>query len=703
MKATIKDYFNFVKIPLLISVATYFVFFAPLLYPNNIMFKEDLSTFFYPFRSYIYENLRNGRFPFWTERIFSGFPIYAEPEAGFLNPVSNLLIYLLGPFMSYKLFHFVNYLVGSISFYLLLKRKGHSALAFFVANAIYFFSFFILFHQQHIMAISVSYLIPLNLLLTDLYLDKKEFKYLLTKALTVSFSLYFGTIQYVLLSGLADVLFVAVYYFGKVSKKFLIYYVAALTTLFLIFSFPALYSQHSLYIQSNRAGSGFSYTQGSFTPLTPFTFFYPFVFGIGKSYVGNRIDSDYKPHEIYYYLGISSIVICVFSLLFQRNSKLKVYSFLLLWAFLILGLLRYLPLIHETQIPIVSLFRYWGRSAILVSLSSSLLAANFIDEKENPKLKKSNLFFIFLPVLYLLFLTLFNLQDEHISRIIRFFTKGGYNYPSNHVYLWFFVFLMSVLTLAFYYYKHKNYTLMGLTTIKVGVAVLILLDLFYFSRPVLADLYTDVRSVKAGSDEIELQNKRTIYYDDNVYGNQNLYYKRWGLFGYSQLVDPKYSSELLKAGLKYKKTPNPVETSDYPQLANLGVYALYYPKDPLKSVYLYNSDPFSLEDKSIESRIIIKKEGYLKIEVTVPTTVYNIHTFIRNYPGWKISIDGIRTAPSSLKDDLFVSFYVPSGKHTLELTYVPIHLVYGMFSSLSLLILTLAVSHLVKHKKITTN
>ena len=135
---------------LLISISTYLIFFGNFLLPNYYFWFSDVKNEYLPARVYFYERVvKDFTFPFWTEKMYSGFPIYADAENGYLNPINILSILIFGPAFSYKVLHLVFYLLGSISLYLILKRKNLGLLGYLVANVVYFFNTFQIDHQIH--------------------------------------------------------------------------------------------------------------------------------------------------------------------------------------------------------------------------------------------------------------------------------------------------------------------------------------------------------------------------------------------------------------------------------------------------------------------------------------------------------------------------------------------------------------------------
>ncbi len=61
--------------------------FAPLLFTNRVLASGDILLYFYPYRDYAAEALREGRVPLWNPYSFSGVPFLANPQAAVLYPL----------------------------------------------------------------------------------------------------------------------------------------------------------------------------------------------------------------------------------------------------------------------------------------------------------------------------------------------------------------------------------------------------------------------------------------------------------------------------------------------------------------------------------------------------------------------------------------------------------------------------------------
>lgn len=104
-----------------------FVFFA-FFFSDKLLYHGDALRQNFPFRFYSASRLRSGELPFWTEKIFSGFPLLAEGQAGVFYPWN--IFYLFWPypktFMLLLAFHIS---LGFFGMAFLLRKLELSRLA----------------------------------------------------------------------------------------------------------------------------------------------------------------------------------------------------------------------------------------------------------------------------------------------------------------------------------------------------------------------------------------------------------------------------------------------------------------------------------------------------------------------------------------------------------------------------------------------
>ena len=68
--------------------------YYPLLFTNRVLATGDILLYFYPYRDFVANALREGRIPFWNPYLFGGTPLLANPQAAVLYPLHWPLIWL---------------------------------------------------------------------------------------------------------------------------------------------------------------------------------------------------------------------------------------------------------------------------------------------------------------------------------------------------------------------------------------------------------------------------------------------------------------------------------------------------------------------------------------------------------------------------------------------------------------------------------
>lgn len=107
-------------------ITPFVVFYQLILLPGFWGFKVHLLTMDtlisrYPFLQYFYDELRNGRFPFWCPSVAGGIPILAQIRLGLFYPL-NLIDLFITPSAGILPLAFLHYSLGSFFFYLYARK-----------------------------------------------------------------------------------------------------------------------------------------------------------------------------------------------------------------------------------------------------------------------------------------------------------------------------------------------------------------------------------------------------------------------------------------------------------------------------------------------------------------------------------------------------------------------------------------------------
>jgi hypothetical protein len=679
-----------------LSLVTYLIFFGQVLRPNYFFWGSygdqrddsvsDAQAIHLPARTYLYNKIvRDHTFPFWTEKMYSGFPIYANLESAYLNPANVTSVLIFGPVWSYKILHLLEYLIGSLSLYFLLKRKGIGIGGFAVANTIFYFGSFFINHQIHMVMVMTFYLFPTSLLLADVFLEKRQLRYIALESLVIANGILWGHLQMVAIMLIGLAVYMIVYSVKKIRLAIVVFYFLALFLLVSIETLPQVLPTYQLFSQSSRSQS-LDYLKGSLHPRMAVLSFTPYLFGESNNFV--RFDSDYKSTEIYTYIGISTAILSFLALLFLKKSKEVILAFAFIWIFLLLGFMEYNNF-FPSGTPIITLFRDWGRSAALSGFGFALLAGIFVDKINELSFEniKTGIWFVLSPLSYLWILkTLAGKTDNDLASLTSVHHILTYPYFQA---LEIITLAVLVIILGFVIYKKysRHFSQTALLAAKALLICIVFLDLFYFySRDTSAAGIQDISYDKVAAVPAELANKRVILDSIKEFGNESLYYPNWYPFGTSQLKSNEYANyyDQLNINLNGIVKFNTKLKQNLQKLKDAGVVAVY---DNNEVNYLNNS-PLDLIKNNLGGNYVEKKEGHIIMQVSNPADTI-INTYLRYDPNWVVKVDGQETKIT--KDSIFFDFPLNQGNHRIEIYYFPkpfyIALIFSSVSGAILLLL----------------
>jgi hypothetical protein len=660
------------KRALFISIFTYLIFFFPILNPDVVNYSgKDMTSIHYPARFYLDEKLHDGSFPFWTERMYLGFPIYLDLERAFLNIPNIVATFAFGPIAGFKIQHFLYYLLGSLGFYYFLKKYKVNDLGYFVANLTYFFSFFHLYHQQHYNMVMTTYSLPLLLYLIDKYVATKKSLFVLLFSLVITNLFYLGSFQSLFIVGLVSLLYF--YIQSKDINKFLIFS----GLLIFISTVPVLKPMIRLYSDSARS-SEHIFTDGSFSPVMSTMTFIPLLFTYAEASHGVLVDRYYFMHETYVYVGFVALLLAVLGFFCTKDARLKKFVLLSVGMFLLLAFIKYVPILNAVGIPGFSLFRYWGRSVFLLSFVVSILAGIFVSRYKDFKVpSKKDLRWLLVPVFYIAFLELVNFGKTPSLTFIHVLLRDDFVIGFHNI-AWISLVVVTLVILKLAYQdKFKNWFLRG------WLVMLLTIDMVLFGNLALTNSFKHQSTIfRSDPFPTTWDNVRILDLNNANNGNRALYYKNWGLFGYSQFM-PKSVSNLIHS-LGFESTRHPDIPDDF--------FASYWDFIQLRLADLgfeYITNPLSSDDDKLlpgdivmngpDSVIVYpgQAEGHFTGRVVADVNS-KVETNIRYDPGWKLWVDG---EPGSIQKDtrdMFISFEVPYGEHKYELEYVPTEFYVGL-------------------------
>lgn len=656
-----------------LSFLTYVIFFGQFLTPHHYFFGaegniNDPRTEYLPARSYLYDKIvHEHSFPFWTEKMFSGFPIYADLENAYLNPANVASILIFGPWLSYKILHLLAYLIGSLSFYFLLKRKGIGLLGYAVANVIFYFSTFFINHQIHYNVVMAFYLIPTTFLLADIFIEKRQLRYILLQSLVIANAVLWGHMQSAVIVAMGVFFYMMVFSFKKIRFSAFFFYFSALLFLIIIETLPQVLPTYELFSQGIRSSS-LDYLKGTLSPPMAVLSFIPYLFGTHENYFGANIHSGLSLTEIYTYFGISSAILSVLALLFLKKSREIILAFVFIWIFLIFGFMGHNKIFPDNT-PIITFFREWERTAVLSNFGIAILAGILIERLNKISYKNipAGILFLLSPLVYIWILI--KMEGKETNSDAYIYTSYDYiqNYPFFPIIKTIVLVLLGTFLVFFAIVKiFPRISSKALLVTKIIFVGAVFFDLIYFSKDMLDLRLNDISYYKIGSAPTELKNKRSILNSQSVIGMESLYYDNWSPFGCSQLKEKNYLNYYQKLGIKLRgmpasdiKLPN-----DYQNLKEAGVVAIA----KNDGITYLNDGKLDLIKNSVDGYYIEKKEGRVVMQIKNPEDTM-INTYLKYDPYWRVRVDGQKTKIK--KDGIFFDFPLSKGDHLVEICYYP--------------------------------
>ena len=192
-------------VPALLAGLT-IVFYWKVIFTNHYMFPWDAASFFYPTLSFVHEQLRHFRMPWWDPYVMSGFPIIGDPEAQIFYPF-NWLFVLLRPFrdLSYKLVEIqliVHFFLAGLFMYYLARSFVRSRAAALVAPVLFMFGGAMVVHTQHLASVEAMAWYPLIFLLARRGLLEGNYFITLSAGIFFGLQILVGHYQHSLYLGL---------------------------------------------------------------------------------------------------------------------------------------------------------------------------------------------------------------------------------------------------------------------------------------------------------------------------------------------------------------------------------------------------------------------------------------------------------------------------------------------------------------------
>lgn len=719
------------------------IWFAREVFLGYLFCFSDLTYYFYPYRYFMVESIKNGIFPLWNPEILMGFPFFATLQPGVFYPLS-ILYYLLPFNQAFNWFLILHYPLAAFFMYLLCRDYKFSSVAAVGSSLAFAFSGYML-SVLH-MPTSLSSVIWLPLVL--LFFKRKHWVFtgifLAIMFLGGEPTILYGT-------GLILLGYAIVSKFGNwkelgfdLLRILQAYLLAGLISAIQLLPFLELLRHCSRVGGLTLAeASGFSLPAKKMIE-----FIFPYFFHV------TEFPWVEQGWIISPYLGLIPIILVIFALILSKSRKIRGLGLLLiLISLILLGknspvplyalLYKFLPGFSFIRYPIKFLFVITFIISFLAGFGIDLLWANIA------RIKKVLIWlFAILTIAFLLFLY-FNLNQAQVVTFLKplfhhEIQSGWEGYVKNITLprnianfgiSLFFLFLFSLWLLTGYAKKCKKQLFM------LGLVLLIFLDLFtanagmnfsvkaqdykvetknvkilksdqttfryYFTLPIA------YRSWFGASQEFYNYPQALISLRNRLAPNQNMIYGLASVDGYESVIGIEqdrlrrrlyglrdfYNYPVFDMlNVKYFITARPLKTNRLKLISLLkervrdGHIFLYQNKNVLPRSYRVSKVKV-IKDRSqgfnylFSQQFDPSREIVLEEEVSSPGGFWFSSEWF--YPGWKAYVDGKETKVYRA-NYMFRAIALPPGEHEIEFVYDPwsfkLGLIISSFTLLGLVI-----------------
>jgi len=397
---------NFLSLLFILGVLV--VFFNKILFFNQIFvtgdfLRSDILHQNLPLKWVLYQSWRSGKIPFWTDKIFAGYPLLAEGQMGFFYPL-NFLPALIFPFVTaYNLSIFLNFLVAAWGMFFLAKSFGLRYFSsLFSAIAFSLSSFFVL-HIVHQNIIATACWLPFLFLSLKKLLETEKIRYLILTSLVIALIIFAGSFQIAFYTLFLTFIFFLIsllhqsddsvidgrqrHYQKSLTTRhrpvirFIIFYFLAVFLGLLLSSIQLFPTLELIKNSTRQAGLGnIALDSLPYHPRNLITFIFPYIFGDpGQATYPHFGESWGMFWENAAYLGLVSLLLAVLSMkdcLLGRQSFRK--SVPGLWLIFIISILlalgKYGPFFFLYYLPGFNLFRVTARFLVFAVFALALLA-----------------------------------------------------------------------------------------------------------------------------------------------------------------------------------------------------------------------------------------------------------------------------------------------------------------------------------------
>jgi len=379
-------------------------------FPNGAPFKpigEDIVRFFYPYKKFSFDVLKQGKLPLWNPYVFSGNTHLATYQVALFYPL-NFLFFLFGLVDGWSLLVIIQPLLSGLFTYLFLRSLNLSWRAGFLGSLTFTLSGWMVAQWEESVIVEHSILwLPLALYASELIWNTRKYRGFLLLTLALSCSILAGFMQLTIYLWMVVIAWNLFRYFeknaplGERKKRLLMIFLAcsfsvAITAMQWL---PAL----EAYLLSPRSSTAGKFIFEAF--LMPVNHLATLV---APDFWGNSANYSYfygrsTYHDKMIYLGIIPLVLVIYLYLQKTKAKIRFWKILGLVFFSLGFALPTSWIWYYLRVPMLSSF-HPGRNFAVAGFIFSLLAAYGFAALEKQKAWRRWLQALSLPSLVLILL-----------------------------------------------------------------------------------------------------------------------------------------------------------------------------------------------------------------------------------------------------------------------------------------------------------
>ncbi len=370
---------------LLVWTAAIAFFFWDAVSLQNALFYFDITEINFPYRHFLAEEIRLGRFSRWCPGLYCGMPLFSESQAGYLHPLKYLLYPWMATWKAFNLDTILSVWLTGVGTYGWLRRHVGPPGAL-TGAAIFGLSGYAWAHLIHTSMINALASVPLVVWAAEWAWDRGRPAAIVLGAVALACEVFAGHLQdtvfTIAMLGLYTVYRAAIAQ-GRPRRLAILGSAAGIVAIGLAISAVQWIPSKELLDRSPRS-EGLSWgdlTYGSWNPeLLP-------ALVVREAY-GTRarntdwMDGFYPYHEMNTYVGLTALALAMLGAAAYRDRWVAFWVILAaIGSVLMLGRFTFL-FDHAHRIPIVGSSRIPVRFHVWVSLALAALAGVGVDRLE---------------------------------------------------------------------------------------------------------------------------------------------------------------------------------------------------------------------------------------------------------------------------------------------------------------------------------